>query len=140
MSVYLDASVIIPLFADDLFTARASAFLAELAEPVVVSDFAAAEVASGVSKLVRMGSLPAKDGHACLADFDHWRLAEAAVCQTTSADIHRAGSYLRRLDLPLRTPDALNLALAERLATPVATFDRDMAACARILGLRLIEI
>jgi predicted nucleic acid-binding protein len=36
--------------------------------------------------------------------------------------------------LPLRAPDAINIAIAQRLDTAIATFDDKMAACARALG------
>jgi predicted nucleic acid-binding protein len=61
--------------------------------------------------------------------------ADRATLQPT--DTAQAGSWLRRLDLVLRTPDALHLAIAARLGAPVATFDRGMEAAARNLGLRL---
>ena len=49
MSVYLDASVLVALFARDAFTARANAYLETELSAIVVSDFAAAEFASAVA-------------------------------------------------------------------------------------------
>ena len=43
-------------------------------------------------------------------------------------------AFLRRLDLTLRTPDALHIAIAQRLAAELMTFDQKMAASARALG------
>jgi predicted nucleic acid-binding protein len=42
---------------------------------------------------------------------------------------------LRRLDLTLRTPDALNIAIAQRAGAAMATFDARMAEAAQALGL-----
>ncbi len=53
----------------------------------------------------------------------------------TSADVTRADALMRRLDLPLRTPDALHIAIAERVGATLATFDVKMAAAARVIGL-----
>ncbi len=53
----------------------------------------------------------------------------------TNADVKRADAVMRRLDLTLRTPDALHIAIAERIGATMATFDDKMAAAARILGL-----
>jgi uncharacterized protein len=45
-----------------------------------------------------------------------------------------AARFLRRLDLNLRAPDALNIAVAQRLGIAIATFDQRMAVAARRLG------
>jgi uncharacterized protein len=42
---------------------------------------------------------------------------------------------LRRLDVNLRTPDALHIAIAQRLEATLVTFDWGMAAAARPLGM-----
>jgi predicted nucleic acid-binding protein len=44
---------------------------------------------------------------------------------------------IRRLDLNLRAPDAINLAIALRLGAALATFDRRMTENARTLGLAI---
>jgi predicted nucleic acid-binding protein len=41
---------------------------------------------------------------------------------------------LRRLDLPLKTPDAIHIAIAQRVDATLVTFDWQMAAAARALG------
>ena len=55
MKVTLDASAIVPLIIDDHFTPRIRAYLAAHDPDLVVSDFAAAEFASVLSRRVRMG-------------------------------------------------------------------------------------
>jgi predicted nucleic acid-binding protein len=111
VTVYLDGSVLVALFTNDPFTARAKAYLTANSPIMLVSDFAAAEFASAVSRRVR---------------------AEAST-----ADIAAATSVLRRLDLNLRTPDAINIAIADRLGATVATFDERMATAARALGVQV---
>ena len=54
--------------------------------------------------------------------------------QTQPSDIASAEAYLRRLDLNLRTPDALNIAIAQRVGATLVTFDLRMAEAARTLG------
>jgi len=46
---------------------------------------------------------------------------------------------LRRLDLPLRTPDMLHIAIAARLQAKLATFDDRMQSAATKLGLPIAE-
>lgn len=48
--------------------------------------------------------------------------------------MEEAANILRRLDLNIRTGDALNIAIAQRLEATLATFDGKMAENARALG------
>ena len=58
MSVYLDASFLVPLFANqEPLIARANAFLAANTPELVISDFAGAEFASAIAHLTRMNAL-----------------------------------------------------------------------------------
>lgn len=54
---------------------------------------------------------------------------------TTTADVIAAAGCLRRLDLPLRTADAVNIAIARRISTTLMTFHEKMAASAKALGI-----
>lgn len=139
MIAYLDASVLVALFTRDAFTDRATRFLRTQQPVVLVSDFAAAEFASAVARLSRMREISLDEAHALLRDFDLWRLRATQEAATMSVDVAAAASYLRRLDLPLRTADAINIAIAQRLDASLATFDVKMAASARILGAELAD-
>lgn len=134
MSVYLDASVIVALFIEDKLSSRAGSYLRAIDDVVVVSDFAAAEFASAVARRVRMGEVAERDGRIAFANFDIWTERAAARVETVHADMIAAGAMLRRLDLTLRTPDALNIAIAQRMAAVLATFDKKMVECAEALG------
>jgi len=62
-------------------------------------------------------------------------LAGAAACiEIGTADMRLAASFLRRLDLPLKAPDAINIAAAMRPGAALAIFDTRMEAAARTLG------
>jgi predicted nucleic acid-binding protein len=139
VSVYLDASVLVAVFIEDAFTSRARSFLGTQLPAVVVSDFAAAEFASAVSRLVRTDELTPDQGHAVLADFKMWRASGSDAVLVASADIAAATGFLSRLDLTLRTADAINIAIAQRLGAVLATFDMKMAASARAFGVVLAD-
>ncbi len=139
MIVYLDASVLVALFTQDALTDRATQFLEATRPVVTVSDFASAEFASAVARLTRMQEITQEEARAVLADFDLWRLRTTHTSVVTTADIAAAAAYLRRLDLTLRTADAINIAIAQRLEAPLATFDIKMAASARVLGSAVAE-
>lgn len=134
MTFYLDPSVVLPTLVGEPASATVDGFMSTVTQELLVSDFAAAEVASALSRLVRTGRLHAREGAMCLADFDLWRAAMTTVAEIHAADVRLAGVYVRRFDLALRAPDALHVALAHRLDVALVTLDRRMAAAARELG------
>jgi predicted nucleic acid-binding protein len=47
---------------------------------------------------------------------------------------------LRQLELKLRAPDAIHLAVAQRLKVAIATFDQPMAKAAHMLGIPVVDM
>jgi predicted nucleic acid-binding protein len=137
VNVYPDASVLVALFTNDQFTSRARAFLTTYIPTLVVSDFACAEFASALSRRVRTKDLTVDEARVAFISFDSWLTRSTQHVETAAPDIGFAASVLRRLDLNLRTPDAINIAIADRLGATLATFDERMAIAARALGVQV---
>lgn len=133
MSIYLDA--IVPRLVEEEHSDAVVAFLAATRGELLISDFAAAEVASSLSRLVRIGQLSDSDAVASLGDFDIWRGARSAVAELHAADARLAYAYVRRFDRRLRAPDALHLAIAHRLRATLVTLDRRLSRAAASLGI-----
>jgi predicted nucleic acid-binding protein len=125
----------LPILVKDPTSAVVDSFMSTAQEKPWVSDFAAAEVASALSRLVRTGRLQAADGTACLFDFDVWRASMTLSEEIHAVDVRLADTYVRRFDLGLRTPDALHLAIARRLDATLVTLDRRLATAGRELGI-----
>jgi predicted nucleic acid-binding protein len=140
LSVYFDASVLLPTLVEERASAAIDAFMLQGTQDVLVSDFAAAEVASALSRLVRTGLLGAQDAAQRLADFDIWRAALTGTADLHAVDMRLAHAYVRRFELMLRAPDALHIAIARRLDAALVTLDRRLAAAARELGLQVVEL
>ena len=134
MTIYLDASVLIAVLAEEPASAAVRRFLRTHREDRLISDFAAAEVVSAISRLLRMRLLTEEEGSTRLADFDAWRAAASSAADMHAADARLAYAYVRRFDLRLRAPDALHLAIARRLDAALVTLDRRIAAAAKELG------
>lgn len=135
LTCYLDASVILPILVKEPASSLVDAFMTTTDRELLVSDFAAAEVASALSRLVRVGRLQASDGAACLIDFDVWRAGMTLPAEIHAVDVRVADAHVRRFDLGLRAPDALHLAIARRLDATLITLDRRLASAAREVGL-----
>ena len=135
MSAYLDTSVHLPTLIVEPSTEAVYDYLSAINQELLVSDLAAAEVASALSRLVRMGRLTGADAAARLTDFDAWRAAMSLPVDIRVADARLAYIYVQRFDLALRAPDALHLAIARRLDATLITLDRRLVTAARELGI-----
>jgi uncharacterized protein len=129
--IYLDASVIVPLFLPEPRSLEAEGLMAQ--GKAVVSNLAAAEFSSAISLAVRSLRVPEPAGRAALSLFDTWMPAHTHFMEAMSDDFAAATGLIRQFDLALRTPDALHIAIARRLGAKLLTFDAKMAVAAKAL-------
>ena len=132
---YLDASFLVALLTVEPRTPRAVRFVRAHPNALIVSDFAAAEFASAISRRVRVQQAPDAEARLVLSAFDRWMATAANAITIFPSDIAAAAVFLRRLDLTLRTPDAIHIATAQRLAATLVSLDQRMVSAARLLGL-----
>lgn len=121
----------------DASTGRAETFMKNGGSALIVSDFASAEFASVVARMVRTKELKKNEARALFAKFDNWKLTSTQQICLEPRDVAQAEAFLRRLDLTLRAPDGLHIAMAMRVCAALTTFDNKMAASAQNLGLAL---
>jgi uncharacterized protein len=140
LRTYLDASVLLPTLIVEPATEAVYGRLAADDQELLISDLAAAEVASALSRLVRKALLAGPDASARLADFEAWRAAMSLTVDIRASDARLAYIYVRRFDLRLRAPNALHLAIARRLDATLVTLDRRVVAAARELGITFEEL
>jgi uncharacterized protein len=139
VSLYLDANVLVALLTPGTLAEQSRILAVRNDSSLIVSDFAAAEYASVVSRRVRTGALSHRDGSAVLGAFDSWLAANACWVAISAGDIAVATGFLRRLDLTLLSPDAIHIAAAQRLGARLVTLDYRMAAAACALGIAVTE-
>ncbi len=135
MSAYLDASALVATLVREPGSVAIDAFLEQYDGTIGVSDFAAAEVASALSRLVRTRLIVDEDAEARLSDFDAWRSIRTETIDIEPSDARLANTYVRRFDLMLRAPDALHAAICRRLDLTLVTLDQRLAKAARELGI-----
>ena len=137
---YLDASILASTFSYDTLTARADVFFRGTGSIMVVSDFAAAEFASAMSRRARMGEITADEARTAFASFDAWMIRGPERVRLDPTDVAAADALMRRLELSLRTPDALHVAAVLRHGATLATFDARLASDARIVGIPVASV
>jgi predicted nucleic acid-binding protein len=84
LSLYLDASARVPLFANDALSHRADSILRAHQSTLIVSDFAAAEFAAAIARRKRTGFLTVAEARTAFSNFDTWMGREAERVQEMS--------------------------------------------------------
>ena len=134
MALYIDASALVSLIGVEPATPWVQALVLTTAQELLVSHFAAAEVACAISKRVRTGQTTSDKAKALLFGFDEWSASHAVHVETTTADIAEAARLVRRFELRLRAPDALHLALTRYHNAEPVTRDQGMIRAAELIG------
>jgi len=92
LSAYIDTSVLLPTLIAEASTEAVYNYLGTANQELLISDFGAAEVASALSRLVRMLTLTGEDASARLADFDAWRAAMSSPVDIQAVRLHFCSS------------------------------------------------
>lgn len=137
MSFYLDASAIVPLILRDAHTETMSRWLVNVSDELIVSDFAALEVAAVISRQVRMNCIAEQKAALALALFDEWTDRAAVRMAVSAQDFLLAESFVRDFATKLAAPDALHLAIASNRGYRLATFDARLKEAAAMRGVRV---
>jgi predicted nucleic acid-binding protein len=136
----MDASALVDLFVAATNTRRIRSHLARRLTLPIVTDFAAGEFASAVKRYVVMGEMSSAEAGAVFGGFDAWCSANAELVTTEPGDIRLAAAQVRRLDVNLRMPDAMYLAVALRVRAPLCSFDAMQIAAARKFGVDVVAV
>jgi predicted nucleic acid-binding protein len=138
VTVYLDASALVSWYVPDAHSARADALMHQHATPVV-SDLALAETINAIIRRRKQGVYSPEVAARVLAKLDGHVVAGRFRMEALPREVYRDARVIaERVSMPLRTADALHLALTHRLGVPLATFDVVMRASATAEGITLI--
>ena len=106
---------------------------------MIVSDLARLEFAAVVSRLARTGKFSGDQSVRALASFDMLRAACLPMTHGPR-DFAFAEELVRDFSTKLVAPDALHLASARSAGASLATFDKRLAAAARMHALDVAEL
>jgi predicted nucleic acid-binding protein len=140
MSFYLDANVLVSLFAVDAHTNKVDAWIDSDPGALFVSNFARVEFAAVVSRQVRVKAISDTAAREALADFDDWAREMTQPIEAEMRDMILAESLVRDFATKLAAADALHLALASNRGYRLATFDTRLASAAAMRGVRVAEL
>lgn len=101
----------------------------------VVSDLTEVEMMSAISRKVREGTMSRQDARKVAAVFlTHLDAGHYARLSLEPAHFRTAREWISAFDVPLRTLDALHLAVAYLKGLRLATADGALARSARMVG------
>lgn len=137
---YLDTSVVVAYYYPEALSLQAQDVLRQQAMPAL-SFLTEVEFASAVAKKVRQNELSRVDGNRILAKFTSH--VDAGLYRMIPVKKHHwqlAQGWISLMTTPLRTLDALHLAIASSEDLQLITTDRQLAKAAELLDLDVLLI
>lgn len=130
--LYLDTSIMVPLFVLEARSAAVLAWYRHEAREMATTTWSIPEFASALGIKQRTGMLDATQARSAWARFERFVAADLRLLPVESAQFHRAAALVLDAASALRSGDALHLACAEAAgATHMATLDDVLARNAR---------
>ena len=139
MAAYVDSCVLLSLLLGDSGYTDSERWLINQGDQTLwISHWVLLEVAGVSATCVRRGQLTAEQAQTIGSEFESFRQERLTLIEPRGTDFLQVRQWLERcLHLPLRSGDALHLALAQRQQLTVVSADRALARCAESLGLPL---
>jgi uncharacterized protein len=133
---YLDTSVIVAYYCPEELSEKAESVILKTREPVI-STLTAVEFASAISRKLREKGISPTDARSVWNRFDYHRTSGYYCIKSLEIDHYNtAASFIMQFKSPLRTLDALHLALAGDASGPIITADIVLARSAEKIGIR----
>ncbi len=135
--VYVDTSVLVPLFLNEPQSVAAAAWYAREKGELVAATWCIPEFASALGIKQRTGAIDAQQAKAAWTRFERMAAADLRLLPVAPAHFHRAAELVLDAANALRAGDALHLACAEAAgAKHMATLDDVLSRNAQRLKIR----
>ncbi len=135
--IYLDTSILAPFYWTEALSESVAA-LFQQNEMLVISELSDVELVSALSRRVRMQEIDRADAVTIVDRFqNHVSIGFYNRLTVTSQHYQIAKSWMQKFDTPLRTLDALHLAIAYQGSIPLITADLGLAKSAERLNVNV---
>jgi predicted nucleic acid-binding protein len=139
--VYVDTSVLVPLFLNEPHSAAAADWYAREKNELVAAAWCIPEFASALGIKQRTGAIDAQQAQGAWARFERMAAADLRLLPVEPAHFHRAAELVLDAASALRAGDALHLACAEAAgAKHMATLDDVLGRNALRLKIRPVAL
>ena len=134
--VYVDTSALVPMFIREPKTNAVIDWIESSGERLATSEWTLVEFSSAAAIKLRMGQVTAKIVKQATARMGEFAEKHFIIAMPAQETFRRAAELAGNEALKLRAGDALHLAIAESLNTPVILcLDQAMAESAKSLGM-----
>ena len=139
--VYVDTSVLVPLFLNEPYSPAAADWYAHEKGELVAAAWCIPEFASALGIKQRTGAIDAQQARGAWARFERMVAADLRLLPVAPANFHRAAELVLDAASALRAGDALHLACAEAAgAKQMATLDEVLGRNARRLKIKPVVL
>jgi len=139
--VYVDTSVLLPLFINEPYSAAAADWYAREKRELVAAAWCIPEFASALGIKQRTGAIDAQQAQGAWTRFERMVAADLRILPVEAAHLHRAAGLVLDAASALRAGDALHLACAEAAgAKHMAILDDALARNAQRLKIRPVAL
>ena len=139
MTIYVDTSVLVSLFAGDAHTSRAEGALRNSTDQIAVNALTGLEFTSAVNQFHTSHKVSRNQCEDILTDYSQWIAGNAISLELKNQTFFEASNILAQLRFNLRGPDALHIAICRAASATLLTFDVNMATAARALGVDVFD-
>ncbi|MBW2054779.1 MAG: type II toxin-antitoxin system VapC family toxin [Deltaproteobacteria bacterium] len=131
---YLDTSVLVAYYCPESISEMVEEFFLKIKQPAI-SQLTELELVSAISRKIREKNLTIEDGNKIIAQFQsHFEKKLFKMIQVQSEHYQMARNWISQFSTPLRTLDALHLAVASLNNLTVLSADYHMAKSAQYFG------
>lgn len=139
--VYVDTSLLVPLFLNEPHSAAAASWYAREKSELVAAAWCIPEFASALGIKQRTGAIDAQQAQGAWTRFERMVAADLRLLPVAPVDFHRAAELVLHAPSALRAGDALHLACAEAAgATHMATLDDVLSRNAQRLKIKPVVL
>ena len=135
--VYIDTSVLVAYYYPEALSAKVDSILVKLEEPAI-SQLTEVELCSAIARKIRERSLSQSGGNKILSLFQIHKDQNSFIqLPLQSRHYSLATQWISQFNTPLRTLDALHLAIAEENNISILTADINLVKSAEHLGIEV---
>ena len=139
--VYVDTSVLVPLFLNEPHSAAAASWYAHEKRELVAAAWCVTEFASALGLKQRTAVINASQARSAWAHFERLVAADLRLLPVEPATFHRAAELVLDAQSTLRAGDALHLACAEAAgARYIASLDDLLSRHAQRLKIKPLKL
>jgi predicted nucleic acid-binding protein len=137
---YLDTSVLAPYYCPEPLSDKVEKIVVSADRPCI-SSLSEAELASAISRKIREKNLSPEDGNKIFNQFQtHLKESLFRLISVEDRHYQTAKNWTLQFAVPLKTLDALHLAVAAEGELTLLTADRQLDISAKYFGINVVNL